>query len=210
MDYPQEWNELPKHERRKKLKTLRRQQEEKSRLLKKIRNWGLAAAVLITGIFALSQLTGKSPEQLDLERQTAAASLEGKVDNFDIEGREHVPPGTNVEYQTNPPTSGGHLAEAKNWGIYDREIDDKAGVHNLEHGGIWITYKDLSAEEIHTLEQIGQQNPQSTLISPRSANLTKIAVVSWGKMMSLDSVDRALIQKYIDTYKNQSPERLAR
>jgi len=29
-------------------------------------------------------------------------------------------------------------------------------------------------------------------------------------MMKLESVDKVLIQKYIDTYKNQSPEKLAR
>jgi len=28
--------------------------------------------------------------------------------------------------------------------------------------------------------------------------------------MKLESVDKVLIQKYIDTYKNQSPEKLAR
>jgi len=83
-------------------------------------------------------------------------------------------------------------------------------VHNLEHGGIWISYKDISEEDISILKEISKQNSQSTVVSPRSGNDNKIVIASWGKMMRLDSVDKALIQKYIDTYKNQSPEKLAR
>lgn len=210
MDYPAEWNELPKHERKKKLKTLRREREKKAELLKKIRNWSLVVVILVVGVFGFAQLTKKSPEQIEFEQQVEAVSLDGKVEEFEIEGRDHVPADTAVDYQTNPPTSGSHLAEAKSWGVYDKEIDDKAGVHNLEHGGIWISYKDIGEEDIKALKEIGKQNSQSTVVSPRPSNDNKVVVASWGKMMRLDSVDKALIQKYIDIYKNQSPEKLAR
>ena len=68
----------------------------------------------------------------------------------------------------------------------------------------------MSDEEKAILAEIGRENSQSVIVSPRSANDVKIAVVSWGRTMKLESVDKALIQKYIDTYKNQSPEKLAR
>lgn len=210
MDYPEEWNELPKHERKKKLKALRRERENKVKMIKKIRNWGLVIVALVVGIFGYIQLTKKSPEQIEFEQKVDEISLEGKVEEFPIEGRDHVPASTAVEYQTNPPTSGGHLGQAEEWGIYSKEIDDKAGVHNLEHGGIWISYKDISEEEIKAIEDLGKQNSLSTVVSPRSGNDNKIVVASWGKLMRLESVDKALIQKYIDTYKNQSPEKLAR
>lgn len=210
MDYPEEWNELPKHERKKKLKVLRREREHKADAIKKMRNWGLVVIVLVAGILGFTQLTKKSPEQIEFEQQVETISLDGKVEEFPIEGRDHVPASTNVEYQTNPPTSGGHLGQAEEWGVYNKEIDDKAGVHNLEHGGIWISYKDISKEEIKVIEDLVKQNSQSTVASPRSDNDDKVVVASWGKMMRLDSVDKALIQKYIDTYKNQSPEKLAR
>lgn len=210
MDYPEEWNELPKHERKKKLKELRREQERKSGLVKKVRNWGIVIFVLVVGIVGFTQLTKKTPEQIQFEQEVKAVSLEGKVEEFSIEGRDHVPAGTSVDYQTNPPTSGSHLAQAKEWGIFTKEIDDMAAVHSMEHGGIWISYKDISKEEIAVLEDIGKQNLQSTLVSPRSGNDNKVVISSWGKMMRLESADKALIQKYIHTYKNQSPEKLAR
>lgn len=210
MDYPEEWNELPKRERKKKLKELRRGQDHKNGLMKKIRNWGIVIVVFVMGIIGFIQLTKKTPEQIQFEQEVKAVSLEGKVEDFPIEGRDHVPAGTNVDYQTNPPTSGSHLAQAEEWGIFTNEIDDMHAVHSMEHGGIWISYKDTSEEEITVLEDIGKQNSQSTLISPRSGNDNKIVIASWGKMMKLEAADKVLIQKYIDTYKNQAPEKLAR
>ena len=97
-----------------------------------------------------------------------------------------------------------------NWGVYDKEIADGAAVHGLEHGGIWISYKDISADEKKILEDIGRKNSGSVIVSPRAANDAKIAIASWGRMMKLETADTALIQKYIDTYKNQSPEKLSR
>lgn len=209
IDYPLEWNELPKHERKKKIKALRNERLRKKGVVKKVRNLSLAAIVLVVGAFAFRQLSKKSPEQIEFEQQIESVSLDGKVQEFEIEGSDHVLAKVDVDYQTNPPTSGDHLAEAENWGIYKKEIDDKQAVHSQEHGGIWISYKDISEEDIAILIEIGKQNSQSTVVSPRSANDDKIVIASWGKMMRLDSVDKALIQKYIDTYKNQSPEKLA-
>ena len=55
-------------------------------------------------------------------------------------GRDHVPVGTQVEYKTNPPTSGPHFADPAKPGIYERVIDDSNLVHSLEHGYVIISY----------------------------------------------------------------------
>ncbi|MBI4129786.1 DUF3105 domain-containing protein [Candidatus Roizmanbacteria bacterium] len=210
MDYPKEWDELSRKERRKKIKELKEQKREKKKQMGKIRNYAIGLLVVVVLIAGYAVATRKTPEQREREQQVQAVSLEGKVEEFDIEGREHVPSGTVVDYKTNPPTSGGHLAEAESWGVYDKEIDDKAAVHSLEHGGIWISYNDISDEEKALLEELGRLNPGSVIISPRSENDDTIVVASWGKMMRLESVDQAVILKYIETYKNQSPEKLAK
>lgn len=209
IDYPEEWNQLPRHERRKLIKQLRRKEEAGARKSKKIRNYLLITVLVVASAVGVWQLTRKSPEKIEFEQKVEAVSLEGKVEEFPIEGQAHVGVRTPVTYRTNPPTSGDHLAEAERWGVYDEEVSDKEAVHGLEHGGIWITYKDLDEESIKVLKEIGKENAGSTIVSPRAANDVKIAVVSWGRMMTLDSVDKALIQKYIDTYKNQGPEKLA-
>jgi len=209
-DYPEEWNELSKYERKKKIKELLQEQERKSSSLKKIRNIGLIVIAIILIVVGIIQLTKKTPEQIKLKKQVATVSLGGKVEKFAIEGRDHVSTETSVEYKTNPPTSGSHLDQAKNWGIYSKKIDDKAAVHGLEHGGIWISYKDIDDVTKKELEEIGKDNSLSVIVSPRIENDNKIVVASWGRMMRLETLDKVLIQKYIDTYKNQSPEKLAR
>ena len=203
MDYPEEWNQLSRHERRKKIKELRRRQASKTNSVNQAFRVVVIITALILGIFSYRQLTRKSPEEI-------AVSLEGRVAEFAIEGRDHVAAGVKVDYKTNPPTSGAHLGQAENWGVYSKEIDDKAAVHGLEHGGIWISYKDVDETTQKALEAIGRVNSQSVIVSPRSGNDDKIVVVSWGRMMRLESADQALIQKYIDIYKNQSPEQLAK
>ena len=210
MDYPEEWNQLPRHERRKKVRAIEREKTKKTKITQKIKNSIILVIMVGVLVGGFIMLTRKSPEQIEIAKKTELVSLDGKVVEFPIEGRDHVPSSENVSYKTNPPTSGDHLAEAKTWGVYSDEIDDKAAVHGLEHGGIWISYKDINDDEIQSLKEIGKNNSQSVIVSPRIENEDKIVVVSWGKMMKLESVDKVLIQKYIDTYKNQSPEKLAR
>ncbi|HLE49697.1 MAG TPA: DUF3105 domain-containing protein [Patescibacteria group bacterium] len=209
MDYPEEWNQLPRHDRRKRIKLLRRQNESKAQVFKKIRNFGLLIVATVALVIGGWQLTKKSPEKIEFERKVETVSLEGKVQEFPIEGRAHVSLKTPVTYNTNPPTSGDHFAEAESWGVNEKEVEDKAAIHGLEHGGIWITYKDIDEESTKILEEIGRENSGSVIVSPRSGNEAKISVASWGRLMKLDVVDKALIQKYIATYKNQGPEKLA-
>lgn len=56
-------------------------------------------------------------------------------------GREHVPVGTKVKYETNPPTSGSHYEEWTRAGVYSDPKDDRNLVHSLEHGYVILSYK---------------------------------------------------------------------
>lgn len=209
MNYPEAWNDLPRQERRKKIRKLKREQIKKSALLKKISTFGVGILIVFIIIIGYKELTKKTPEEIAFKQQVEAVSLDGKVEEFEIEGRDHISPGTKVNYKTNPPTSGGHLATTKKWGVYNKKIEDKMALHSLEHGGIWISYKNMDDESIKILEEIGKSNSQSVIVSPRENNDNNLVVASWGKMMRLETVDKTLIQKYINTYKNQSPEKLA-
>jgi len=55
-------------------------------------------------------------------------------------GRNHVPEGTVVEYNSNPPTSGPHYEQWEKPGVYDRMLPDGRLIHSLEHGYIVISY----------------------------------------------------------------------
>lgn len=137
----------------------------------------------------------------------------GQAIEVPIQGRDHIPNGTEYDnYSTNPPTSGTHWEVAPTWGHYKNGIPDAHAVHALEHGGIWITYNPemISDDEIEILQDIRTDNRNATILSPREKNDSKIALTSWGMIMKLDNADKDAIQTFIDENKNNSPEPLAR
>ena len=139
---------------------------------------------------------------------TAAENRPGE--KVSIMDRDHINVGDSHEdYNSNPPTSGPHAGPAP-WGFSSEELLDENAIHNLEHGGIWISYKNLDDDSVKTLENIARRNGASVVVSPREANDSNIAVASWGRLMKLDAVDQERINEFIKRNKNKSPEPLAR
>ncbi len=112
-------------------------------------------------------------------------------ETHEIEGSQHIPDGTKVDYKTNPPTSGNHFAQPANWGAYDHELPDEQLVHNLEHGGVTIFYNPdkVDKKTIETLIQLAKPYPNKSIVAPRSKNDTAIALVSWRRLLKLDKLD---------------------
>ena len=119
------------------------------------------------------------------------------IQKFKDQGAEHISEFGNFEYNSNPPTSGPHYAQAPSWGFYSEAIDDESALHAVEHGGIWISYRDLSEPEIELLKDFAETNNQSVIITPRALNDAAISVVSWTKLVNFESVDVDALQKFL-------------
>ena len=136
-----------------------------------------------------------------------------------------VPPPTNPHiasvtaahgpYNSNPPTSGWHYGGGTGpWGVTSQPVADELTVHNLEHGGVIIHYRqDLDAATVDKLttltRQLQQQSP-CVLLVPRPTNqLDKpIAVTAWTWLMKLDSFDANAITAFFREHVNQGPEQV--
>lgn len=140
--------------------------------------------------------------------QGTASDRPGK--SIETQPAQHIQPGdSHPDYNSNPPTSGWHYPKPAEWGFYDKELPDERLVHSLEHGGIWISYKNVSDSTRSKLQQLAQEYPKSVIITQRSENDTPIAVASWGKLMKLQSFDRDRIVEFIEKNMNYSPEPVA-
>jgi len=206
--YPEEWNKLPRKDRKKLLKDYRKNEMKRQIAVKRIGMylfWLFVFGILVFGVWFFTKEEEVSPEKVIIQK-----ALSERVEEFPIEGRDHVGTGVEISYETNPPTSGSHLAKEADWGIYEEELDDRAVVHSIEHGGFWISYKDLTEEEVVILEKIAKNHPDRVVLSPRSKNDDRVVIVSWGRMVRLDEIDELLISEYIDKYVNDSPEKLVR
>lgn len=163
-----------------------------------------AIAIAVIGIGILLSFQDQKMNNLKTNGDSSAEQL---GQSFENQGRDHIPAGQPHNlYNSNPPTSGPHLAQPADWGVYQTELPDEQLVHNLEHGGIWISYKDVDPDTKTKLEAIGKANPGSVIVTPRAANDSPIAIAAWTRLEKLTSYDEARILEFIKANKNKSPE----
>ena len=160
-------------------------------------------AVLVVGFVALVMISQNQPKPQRLG------------DAHDDNGREHV---KSKDYGNpdEPPTSGDH-ADPMPWGPYDRELPDVNTIHNLEHGGVYVSYQpDLPVEQVEAIKQLlfapysdSEFQPNKVILAPRAANASPITLSSWLRSEKLESFDKQKIIDYYNSNAGKSPEPLA-
>jgi hypothetical protein len=127
--------------------------------------------------------------------------------------RDHVPDGTKVQYTTNPPTSGNHWAVPVAWGTYPVAPPDEKLVHNLEHGGVIISYNPSKVDEatLAKLKEVTRslRSQRTCLILTPRASIDQdkpIALTSWGVLATLDSYDEGAIRAFWRDHVARGPE----
>lgn len=160
-------------------------------------------AVVIIGIGIVLSIPDAKQEALKVKGDESATEVGQTLED---QGREHIQVSASHDsYNSNPPTSGPHYIQPAEWGIYESPLPDEQLVHNLEHGGLWISYKDIDTETKVKLEAISKANG-GVILTPRSANDQKIAIASWRHLETMDSYDETKILEFIEANKNKSPE----
>lgn len=130
--------------------------------------------------------------------------------SYDDQGAIHIAQNeTHPDYNSNPPSSGWHYAEPAAWGFYDRELPDEQVVHNLEHGGVWLTYRsDVDQPTKEAVKSLVARFSSKVIATQRSKNDTPIALVSWGRVVKLETFDKDAALDFIRRNKNHGPEQV--
>ncbi len=142
----------------------------------------------------------------------ATAGLGGQprsaIIDYPDQGREHILPGAfHPPYNSNPPTSGWHFPQPASWGYYNAELPDELLVHNLEHGGIWLSYQRADdAEVVNQLVALTQRYPSKVIVTLRPKNDSRLVVAAWTHLMRLDHYDQSAIVNFIRRFRDQGPE----
>ncbi len=115
---------------------------------------------------------------------TTQPSIEG-VQTFQVEAGHSAGP---VAYPQVPPAGGIHNPLWQQCGFYDQPIENEKGVHSLEHGAIWITYRpELPQAEIDGLATLARSR-NYILVSRWDSGLpAPVVVTSWGRQLQLQS-----------------------
>jgi hypothetical protein len=164
---------------------------------------GLAVGAYVRGRPGLAEIAGSAVA-------SAAGPVRGVVERYGDQGGTHIRLGTpHPAYNSNPPTSGWHTPDPANWGVYRNRIPDEVVVHNLEHGGIWISYRDAEdAALIEQLEDLTSRYRSKVILTPRPQNDAPIAVAAWTRVMKLDEYDEDRIVRFINAFRNKGPEQV--
>lgn len=139
-------------------------------------------------------------------------------------GREHIGIGTEVKYNSNPPTSGPHYADWIKAGVYSEPKDDRNLVHSLEHGYVIMSYKcsvdqirSEASESAKPEDQCQQRQDQlkqvydkkggrKLIVIPRADLETNFALTAWTYLDKFDEFDEKRVTSFIDAHRDQGPE----
>ena len=162
--------------------------------------------VIKSALVAVVLLAVAGTIALAVASKSKVAALPGK--EYPIVGREHIPVNSaKPKYNSNPPSSGPHYADPANWGIYTQTLPDEQVVHNLEHGGVWISYKDPNDKDLaDKLTKLAQKLNTKIVLEPRPDDPAAISLVSWGWVENLDQFDENKITEFYNAHKNKGPE----
>ncbi len=146
------------------------------------------------------------------------------IDHPPDEGATHVPPGTVVEYKSNPPSSGPHYPE---WGAFTEftaPLDERNYVHDLEHGAIVFVYqcaddaggctgvRDLFHDAVASLPndplclEAHEGIRVRTVITPDPNLKSPIAAAAWGWTYNAECIDRPSLEDFAKQHYGQGPE----
>lgn len=128
-------------------------------------------------------------------------------------GRKHVEEGGKLYGGAIPPTSGDHASPAP-WQVYNQEVPDVNTVHNLEHGGIVISYRpDLPQEQVTKMKELFSKpysrknfSPIKAIVAPRAANESPIIMSSWTRNLKMESFDEEKMVQYYLRNVGKAPE----
>lgn len=190
--------------RRERIAAARKRQRAKRR-----KQSAIAIVVLVALVGGIWFSVQQSRSQREAYAIAAAEAGCGPIESFPDEGRDHLPPGESYDdYQTNPPTSGPHRIQPAPWGSYQDAPEQEALVHNLEHGGIVVHYKDLSDEEIDALDRFVDSHVNGVISAPNPDIESPIALAAWNHIQECERMNTVAIEGFIQDRCNQGPERV--
>ncbi len=161
----------------------------------------LTLVILVVGVWFMSSQGAKEEEKLN------KGLLGEKIQDM---GAAHVKRGEDhPEYNSNPPTSGYHWGDGvAGPGVKDKPVADELVLHSMEHGAAVLWYKDtLPQSDVEKIKTAFNSASGKSIMLPRKNLDVPIALVSWGRLLKLKTIDEAKIKEFIETNNNQAPEK---
>ena len=114
-------------------------------------------------------------------------------------------------YNSSPPSSGPHVGNLASWGEYTDTLPAELFVHNLEDGGVLLTYSCADCADLveGMRAAVGNFDGRHVVLFPYddivdgSGTPYRAAAVAWGRVFYFDVVDeqtRPELERFIKAY----------
>lgn len=150
------------------------------------------------------------------------ASCPVEIDEPPVLGRTHVPIGSSIQWDSNPPSSGDHYPIWAAYQAYTTPVPRGYYVHDLEHGAIVLLYNcgDAGCPDIVNALQAtsdaipddplctsgGQGVRVRTVITPDPLIETPVAAAAWGWVYKGQCADLPTLRAFALAHYGQGPE----
>ncbi len=166
---------------------------------------GIAAAVIVAVLFLRPS---GGDEAVGVAAEEAGCT---DIEEHEIQGNEHVDAGTEVQYETSPPTSGPHWPpdQVADAAFYTTPIEEERLVHNMEHGQLVFWYRpDVSEGVLDQLRQVQEQERIATIVVPSDLvpDGYTFTMTAWGASQSCEQVSQEVIDEFREGYQGRGPE----
>lgn len=140
------------------------------------------------------------------------------VEAHDVVPSPYVPVCSEVDYPTDPPTSGPHYPVWATYKTYLEPINPGFLVHSLKHGAIVITWRcpEGCAEDLTALRELINRRPQDPrcdsllyhriVVAPRPDQDRTLVASAWGHSFKADCFDLPALSAFIDAHYGQGLE----
>jgi hypothetical protein len=144
------------------------------------------------------------PDAAPLPGETECTVVE--TTGIPVPGATHLPVCTPITYKTNPPSGGDHWPAWAAYAAYTSPVPREMYTHNMEHGGVVITYRCTTAcAEIKTalegvFKTVGEAFCPSAariILTPDPDIPTSIAASAWGATYTATCIDTASLSAFV-------------
>jgi hypothetical protein len=168
---------------------------------------GVLGALVAFVIVANREDAGPTDEEFKRQQQALAPARQAagcsEIRQLPNAGGNHIAPDAQPSnWNSNPPTSGDHLAASLTGDFYQTEQDPRLALHSLEHGYVAIQYKNLAPDDVAKLRQLqGEYRGRKLIVMPYSGLETDgVAFAAWQHLQTCSALDVQLAKAFIDAY----------
>lgn len=164
----------------------------------KIPLWGWAA---LTGVLAVLIVGGLF--YLGNQDPTTASNNIAGVEFFPEPGAGHQE--GDIAYADDAPVGGIHNPAWQNCGIYDEPVRVENVIHSLEHGAVWIAYRNLPADQVEILRELVREQRRTRrepliILAPKPDLKDPIVATAWRVQLRLDNATDERLARFVSRY----------